>query len=383
LEKYNAEVEFIDNAFVNSERSTGVTVALVTIHIEKQPYDSTIINELKKEEIHNVKEYESTHLIESDFIKGIVSQYEYEVKAGLKLINEYNSLRPLMLRSFDSDSPVLKLELDYKDDSSTIENAYIKQIRSKYWKALFNNDQFMGLFTSNLKQKYNEMVEELKDYDFSFYNIYTLRIQLSKEMVQGVEDTILNLFEELSHKHHYYDESSKNVHLWNGWKSNSAYKINKRVVIPLNGYYDMQYTWGRYEPSHYRCYDKLRDIERTFSYLDNGTTNDIDLKEVLKHAEETGKTKKIETRYFFLTFYKKGTCHLEFKSMDLLHKFNLTAAKSKMWLPPSYGKQKYTDMSNEEKEVIDQFEGKESYNKVYNNQSFYILRAEELLRLTS
>jgi hypothetical protein len=42
------------------------------------------------------------------------------------------------------------------------------------------------------------MVEELKDYDFSFYNIYTLRIQLSKEMVQGVEDTILNLFDEFS-----------------------------------------------------------------------------------------------------------------------------------------------------------------------------------------
>lgn len=228
-----------------------------------------------------------------------------------------------------------------------------------------------------------EMVEELKDYDFSFYNIYSLRIQISKEMVQGVEDTILNLFDELSHKYHYYDETSRNVHLWNGWKSNSAHKINKRVVIPLNAYYDMQYSWGGYEPSNYRCYDKLRDIERTFSYLDNGTTEEVDLKEVLKRAEETGKTKKIETRYFYISFYKKGTCHLEFKSLDLLHKFNLTAAKHKMWLPPSYGKAKYTEMSKEEKDIIDQFEGKESYDKVYNNQSYYIVKTEELLRLTS
>jgi hypothetical protein len=69
--------------------------------------------------------------------------------------------------------------------------------------------------------------------------------------------------------------------------------------------------------------------------------------------------------------------------MDLLHKFNLTAAKSKMWLPPTYGKVKYADMDINEREVIDQFEGKESYNKVMNNQSYYMLKTDELLRLTS
>jgi phospholipid N-methyltransferase len=383
LEKYDAKVEYINNGFVNAERKTNVETALVYLDIPRVEYNSVIIDELKKEELHTTKQYNNTQLIDSDFIRGIVSQYEYEVKAGLRLIDEYQALRPLMLREFNKDTPVLKLELEYKDDSSTLENAYIKQIRMKYWKALFNNDQFMSLFTSNLKSKYHEMVNELQDYDFSFYNIYTLRIQLSKEMVQGVEDTILDLFEELSNKYHYYDETSRNVHLWNGWKSNSAYKINKRVVIPLNGFYDMQYSWGRYEPSHYRCYDKLRDIERTFSYLDNGITDEIDLKEVLKHAEETGKTKKIETRYFFIDFYKKGTTHLTFKNMDLLHKFNLVAAKSKMWLPPSYGKVKYSDMSSEEKQVIDEFEGKESYNKVMNNKAYFLVKIEELLRLTS
>jgi hypothetical protein len=52
-------------------------------------------------------------------------------------------------------------------------------------------------------------------------------------------------------------------------------------------------------------------------------------------------------------------------------------------LPPSYGKTKYTDMNEQEKEVIDQFEGKESYNKVMMNKDYYILKTEELLRLTS
>jgi hypothetical protein len=383
LDKYKADVEFIDNAFVNSERSTNVQTALVSMTIPKMEYNSVIVDELKKEETYSSNTYNSTHLIESDFIKGIVAQYEYEVKAGLRLIDEYNSLVPLMLRKFDGSNPVLKLELEYKDnEGSSLENAYIKQIRSKYWSALFNNEQFMGLFTSNLKEKYNSMVEELKDYDFSFYNIYTLRIQLSKEMVQGVEDTILNLFDEFSHKH-YYSEMSSNIHLYNGWKSNGAYKINKKVIIPLNGFYDLQYSWGRYEPTNYKCLDKLKDIEKVFVYLDQDKTEHIDLKEALVNAEKSGKTKKIETDFFYITFFKKGTCHLEFKNLDLLHKFNLFGSQKKNWLPPSYGKEKYTNMSNEEKEVIDQFEGKESYNKVMNNQSYYIVKTEELLRLTS
>jgi hypothetical protein len=382
LEKYDAKVEYIKNGFVNAERKTNVETALVFIDIERVEYESAIINELKKEELHTTKQYDSNQLIDSDFIKGIVAQYEYEVKAGLRLIDEYNMLRPLMLREFNKDTPVLKLELEYKDDSSTIENGYIKQIRMKYWKALFNNDQFMSLFTSNLKSKYHEMVNDLQDYDFSFYNIYTLRIQLSKEMVQGVEDTILNLFEEFSYKH-YYDEQSKNIHLFNGWKTNKAYKINKKVIIPLSGFYDMQYSWGRFEPSHYRCYDKLMDIERVFNYLDNGNTPDIDMKEALQFAEHYGQTKKIELKYFFVTFYKKQTTHIEFKDMELLKKFNIFGANKRNFLPPSYGKVKYSDMSSEEKQVIDEFEGKESYNKVMNNIAYYLVKTEELLRLTS
>ncbi|GED72545.1 hypothetical protein BRE01_62470 [Brevibacillus reuszeri] len=307
LEKYNAQIEYIENAFMDAERKTNVEIAVIYLDVPIIENNSIILDELKREQQFNTNtNYASDNLIHSDFIKGIVEQYNHEVKAGLKLIGEYNCLKPLMLRSFkDNNKPILKLELEYGDEEgSSLENAYIKQIRSKYWSALFNNDQFMGLFTTNLKQKYLQSVGELKDYDFSLFNIYSLRIQLNKEMIQGVEDTILNLFEEFSHKY-YFEESSNNVHYYNGWKTNKAYKINK------------------------------------------------------------------------------GTCHIEFKNMELLHKFNLYGSQKRNWLPPTYGKVKYKDMTKEDREVIDQFEGEQSYNKVLNNQSYYIMDTLELLKLTS
>lgn len=381
LEEINAEVEYIQNAFSNSERSTEVETALIYISIEKQEYSSVLIEELKKDESHKISaDYKATQLVNADFIKGIVEQFNYEIKAGLKLINEYNSLKPLMLHSFNDDStPILKLQIDKNAEENDIENAYIKLIRAKYWNTLFNNDQFMGLFTSNLKQKYLQHVEELKDYDFSLFNIYTLRIQMSKEMTQGVEDTILNLFEEFSHKH-YYDESSKNVHLYNGWKTNKSYKINKKIIIPLNGYC----SWlGHYSPTDYKVLEKLKDIEKVFNYLDNGLTEDINIDESLKLAKHYGETKKIELKYFYVTFYKKGTCHIEFKDMEILKKFNIFGSQKKNWLPPSYGKVKYQDMTAEEKDVINNFEGAQSYNETVNNASYYILDTSKLLMLTS
>jgi hypothetical protein len=93
--------------------------------------------------------------------------------------------------------------------------------------------------------------------------------------------------------------------MYNGWKTNKAYKINKKVIIPLAGFHDLQYSWGRYEPTHYKCLDKLKDIEKVFNYLDAGNTEEIDLKEALTFAENYQETKKIELKYFHVTFLKK------------------------------------------------------------------------------
>lgn len=51
------------------------------------------------------------------------------------------------------------------------------------------------------------------------------------------------------------------------------------------------------------------------------------------------------------------------------------------WLPPSYGKVSYDEMTAEEKQVIDDFQGEEAYSKVYANPSKYIVESSQLLAL--
>ncbi len=78
--------------------------------------------------------------------------------------------------------------------------------------------------------------------------------------------------------------------------------------------------------------------------------------------------KNIETNYFKINIYKKGTVHFEFKDINLLKKFNMVTAQAKNWLPPSYAKKTYDMMDKEEQLVIDSFEGMASYNTFLSNK---------------
>ena len=197
-------------------------------------------------------------------------------------------------------------------------------------------------------------------------------------MIQGVEDTILKLFEDFSHKYHWHPETGNNIHYYNGWKTNQAFKINKKVIIPLSAFNNYS---NRYSPTDYKVVDKLSDIEKVFNYIDQGLTKENDLKTALNFAESYGDTKKIQLKYFMVTFYKKGTCHIEFTNLELLHKFNLYGSQRKNWLPPSYGKEKFEDMTQEEKQVVIEFEGEQSYKKVMLKKDYYIVESSKLLML--
>lgn len=392
LADYNAKIEFIQDAFLDAERKTAVEIALVKVQLPEVQRESFILEGLRKtQDQREFQTEESTQLIDSDFFKAIVKQYQLELEAGIKLIKEYYAMQPFILSQFGKDEKtgetiqkggcILSLDLSSNKDKYNNKlsiNEYIKEVRGKYWKALFENRKFIGQLTNNLQRDFYNKVEELKDYDFSLYNIHQLKIDMQKKVVKGIEETIINLFDELSYKYSYWDETSKNIHYYNGWKTNQSWIINKKVIILLNGFYDITYSWGRFRPTDYKIIKKLQDIEKCFNYLDGGLTEAVDLEESLKFAEEYGETKNIQLKYFTVTFYKKGTCHITFNNDELLKKFNIFGSQHKGWLPPSYGKKAYKDMTAEEKAVVNEFEGEKEYNKVISNKKYYLFDGNNL-----
>ena len=139
LEEHNAEIEYIQDAFIDSERNTSVEIALIKIDIPKPEQSSIIIEELRQQEKFREEFHNNTEIITADFLKGIVQQYNFEVKAGLKLISEWKTLNASMFKGIS-----LGLICDIEDDKNLgIHNSYIKSIRKKYWNTLFESKAFI------------------------------------------------------------------------------------------------------------------------------------------------------------------------------------------------------------------------------------------------
>ena len=112
----------------------------------------------------------------------------------------------------------------------------------------------------------------------------------------------------------------------------------------------------------------------------SGTEGDA-LPEILGRAKKGQQSKDIDCKYFHLTFYQKGTCHLTFKDAELLKKFNIFGCQRKGWLPPGYGKTAYSDMDSRAQAVVDAFEGAKAYEQTMSNPGYYLFDAKQILML--
>ena len=378
LDKYNASVRYVSNAFSDAERSTDVEVALITFDIPKVKIDSTIMDEMRKAPTYKTARVTSDieDMVQYNAIEEWVSRYNFEVACGIRLIEEYESLKIMIDAGKDKyEKPLLSLSISGTDGTPSI-NEYIRKTRGKYWNRLFNQPVITEKFTSNLLEELRDNVRQLVDYEFSVYNILTLIIKMNTKTIKGIEDTIIALFDKWTAS--YWHEDSPNRHYYNGWKTNDCFRIGKRVILSFNAYHWYDSTFEDYKTSEY-----LQDIEKTMDFLDCGRTDfHATLRDIMANAKLSKQTKKIETKYFFATFYKKGTCHLEFKNLDLLEKFNMFASQLKGWLPPEYGKKHYGEMSEEEQRVVDSFQGKEKYEEVMTRQDYYLDVGQNQLMLT-
>ena len=374
LEELGAAVEYYQSAFTHAQIRTDVEVTVIKVSVPQAEDVSYIFDQLRKSKKYAEKEtdYAHTDVAVNDIVEAIVMQCEMEMDAGIRLIREYWGMKPDIMDSFDSDgykSPIITMKVGQHDASI---NRYVTAVRRKYWSALFRNPKFIRGMTSEMQSSYLAKVNELEKYDFNRYNIRTIQVEMSKHMTGSIEKCIVDLFDELSYR--YSMGCEKNIHYFNGWKTNQAWMINRKVIIPVYDVFCNIFHKFRYS---YSVSQKLSDIEKVFDYLSGTVSGSSPLPYVLQQAEDRQESKNIEFRYFTCNFYKKGTCHIIFKDEELLKKFNIFGARQKGWLPPAYGRKTYRKMNEEERAVVDSFEGEASYRETCAKPKYYLYEPKD------
>lgn len=377
LKELNADIEYIAKLLLTDGRTIDIDRTIVYINIPKKYTESILLANLK-----NNKEYmtystyaQDDSLLEKNPIEYFPVLYNNEILLGINLIREFKSLKKYILLDKDTSEYNLSnnINLMLHDSELTINN-YIEAVRYKYWKIIFDSKMFQEIFTTNLKCEYKSRLYDFKKYDITSYNITSLRCEIFYKLKQDIKNNILEIFDEFSRKYSYSD-FSKNIHYYNGWKTNEAYKINNKIILPYRAW---DYL-NRYNPNILK--GKLLDIEKIFSMLNDDVLGVYETEKILKWAGNVNITKNIQFKFFKVTFYKKGTCHITFTDKKFLDKLNIYGSQKKGWLPPTFGVKSYNSMSKEEQNIIDDFCGKDKYYEIMTHKEEYLLNENNILKI--
>lgn len=366
LDEYKADIEYIEDAFMDAERKTGVEVALISVTFPEIIHMDTslILDKMEKAKDYDDFEREESSLIQGDPVKGIIEAYNYEIRVGVEFIEEYARIMPV-LKSGDGIQDkecfiIVKIGNDRDGEQGNrneLINKFISKTRHKYWKTIFNLKIITEIVTTDAFWDLNHKIEEFAGYDVTQFNIRQLQKELYQNLSTNIESGIEAFFDDVTTK--AYD--GKNTLYYDAWKTNKAWKIGKKAIIWLNAYD----SWSHQFDCDYRVIQRIVEMEKILNYLSKGkkTATDDRIREIIKYSKDMGWTRNIEFEYFNLTFYKKGTCHIEFTNEKAIELLNIFVAKKRNWLPPVYGKKEYYGMTDEEKDAIENFQGKDNYER--------------------
>lgn len=372
LKELDATIIYESDLFLSedAERKTNVDVAL--IHIEKkQNFQDVFGSDYEKEEFNiNINDGAEVKNIDGkENIYDLLNEYqdlkERVIKTCTSMFKSSYGCRELFNVGIVAGSTVKNFSISEYEKAIRAANEIIKK---DFWSKLLDRDEFKRKLTSKEKSNFYNIIKQFSEMEFSYNNINTLYEYILDNGSNLFDNAILDLFDEITHESCWYPETKKNIYLFNGWKSNNGYKINKRFIL-IKGLYMASYM------SSCNAKDKLDDIEKVFVYFNNGIYPEVKLSD--EYIEWNNNYKKgltnntfFENSMFKVRVYKKGTCHFYVKDPALLRRINVYVGKLREWLPPDYSMKKYQDCNQEEQQVINEFEGKEEYDANLEDSSF-------------
>lgn len=377
LEQLNADIEYVQEAFVGAERSTNVEIALVYVNIERS-VEADVFGDLTEEapdalEDIDINREVATH---NHYANMVASYHQTQTQVTEHLVNFYKNYPSVShyLNLRVGDKEISRFE---RDDLSLTQimrkqhNQFIKKLKDDYWTKVTNLPDVECYLTHSQRESLRATMDTFHCKEFTERNIRQFVLNLVENFPTYIHKAIVALFDKMTEYalrdvRWGVNEYAGNIHYFNAWKSNSGYKVNKKVILPYYG--DAFDTFGR--GLGYKVQRFIQDLEKVMLYFTDYDCRDSSIVKVCDDAIKSGQTRKIETRFFYISVFKKGTMHLQFRDNDLLRRFNIEACKQKGFLPMDYASGNFSDLDSEYKTVVEAFEGKANYQPLTESVPF-------------
>lgn len=310
--------------FKAAERPTNVEVYIV--RLKKTDRASRL-----EWDIHNDQETpnfgkvgESQEVAVQGFINDLLASHT-AARNNFEVYNDARQRLTVYVRPFYRGHGDDALQASDKAKEPTLRwNNFITTLNEQAWAKVLDHPGFQSLLTARARAMMNDFRQRQQRVDFNEANLRSMFDELVAKQSEILEGAVLDAFDTLTEHH------KDNRIYFEGWKSDLAWKVNKKVVLPNK----VSFSYNSFNS----VYDeKLNDVDRALCVVSGTPYADIltvpaALNAIFRgHARHPGET---ESTFFRIKYFLKGTIHLYFLDLDLLAKFNYRAAKARNWLPP-------------------------------------------------
>ena len=211
------------------------------------------------------------------------------------------------------------------NDESDVKIRYNKAcnlLKQQAWKEIISKLDMERLMTNSVRENFQKFIQEQGASDLCKENIISLIKMLCSNSRKILDQAVVDVFDLFTK---YHEENRCHIE---GWKTNSAWKANKKIILP---YFVEAGFSGTYRYA-YRKHSEYSDIDKVMAYLSGDKFEDIEKLETSIQRVKYGDSGWHETQYFNIRCFKKGTLHLQFKTDDLWTRFNQIACEGKNWI---------------------------------------------------
>lgn len=324
--------ENLGDCFTEAERKTGVEVGMVRLFkplaSKEFEFEGFFMDEEEEEEQGN-------GILQYNEVRALVNRYVGTMKAFDKMKYELDALNHL-ISGIGMSSVTLEIS---SERMVTTKEQFSKIIQKRSWQHIFNKLNMEKYVTSGVMKDINKFVETQEKVPFTMKNIYKML-----EIIVGTREQTFNraLEEAVDNFTKHTHENRFGVE---GWKTNSGYMLNKKFIC--EGIVETSWGGGSLQV-RYNSYsgNKIDDLVKVLCNITGKNYNDIGTLyrfnfDKVKHEKsfEIKPNEWYEFGFFNVKFFKKGTMHVKFKTMDDWYRLNYAYGQLKGFsLPENYKK---------------------------------------------
>lgn len=318
IEQYGS-VKDMKRCFVESDHPTDVEVVMVVLNKPKK--EKTNFGEKFNSDspIGDDQPIDVNPLASANLIHALVDQY----KKAQSLLIQRHELNKQLKFYLPSDMADYSLKSAYNIEPILSEE--IKTLKNTFWSLVFSRAKIAQRTTSKFQKDFEAFQNTQANMAFSVENISEMLLSFFSNYDDIMLDSMIKQFDSITAYH------KENRIYPEGWKTNEGWKIANKIIWPYGVNAD---SWSVHTCSG--SYDFLSDLDRIFCYL-SGKKFPEDVTLTTYRALSDGCTRKcfgewLESDFFKIKFFKKGTIHLVAKDSKILEEFNLRVARGKNWI---------------------------------------------------